>query len=432
MTDLPTKTDLTSGTTTEADFQSAIGALYDYVSEIAVKGEKESVTISSGSITPSSGFLEVDTEATASTDDLTNIVPTNLGSQFIFLTNTSGARSVVLKHQSGGSGQLSLRDSADVTLRYTNQMICFSYNSSNSTWVEIFRNFGVYVPHSTDQVSARAMLGLTSAAITSLGTGSGQIPTVNDLGALAFLASVGSSQITDGAVSTNKLADDALTLAKIAHRTGENTILGYKNGVPSVYNLTEIGGGINRVVFTGSGTFTIPTGVTKVKVTVIAGGGGGVARDRNAAGTGGQSSFGGYLTANGGGAPTGTPSGTDGNETGLKSGTDGIGSIASDARVLSAFIRDGKPFGAIGPYVATSIYDTTPGAFGFGRGGQSHPYYPNIFGGNGGAVEGIIDVSGLSNVSITVGTAGGGSAPNANYSGYNGKNGAPGGVIIDY
>lgn len=432
MTDLPTKNDLVSGTTTEAAFQSAIGSLHDYVSEIAVKGDKESLVISNGSITPTQGFIAVDTEASSSSDDLTNIVATNLGAQFIFVTNTSGARSVVLKHASGGSGQLSLRGNVDATLRYTNQMVCLYYDDSSNTWGEVFRNFGLYIPHSSDQAAARAALGLTSAAVTSLGTGTGQIPTADNLGALAFLGAVANGQISDNAITTGKIADDAVTIAKLAHRSSENTILGYKEGVPSVYNLTEVGGGINRVVFSSSGTFTVPTGVSKVRVLVVGGGGGGVARDRNVASAGGQSSFGSYLTAGGGGAVSGVPSNNDGDEASLTSGTNGVGTISSNSRVLSAFIRDGGAFGQVGPYVPTWVTDTTPGAFGHGKGGQSHPFYPNKFGGNGGAVEGIINVENLSTVTVTVGAFGRGSGPNSNTTGFGGKDGAPGLVLIDY
>lgn len=56
--------------------------------------------------------------------------------------------------------------------------------------------------------------------------------------------------------------------------------------------LTGIAGGFsNMQVFTASGTFTVPAGVTKVKVTVIGGGGGG----------GGASSSFGQLPSGGGG-----------------------------------------------------------------------------------------------------------------------------------
>lgn len=69
-------------------------------------------------------------------------------------------------------------------------------------------------------------------------------------------------------------------------------------------------------LFTASGTFTVPAGVTAVKVTCMGGGGGsaGTSRDAGGGGTGGTSSFGALASATGG---TGGNPNNSGNNPGL-------------------------------------------------------------------------------------------------------------------
>jgi hypothetical protein len=71
---------------------------------------------------------------------------------------------------------------------------------------------------------------------------------------------------------------------------GNPTISATSTGLP----------GSQGQVFTSSGTFTVPSGITAVKVTVLGGGGAG-GTPNNAGSTGGTSSFGAYCSATGGG-----------------------------------------------------------------------------------------------------------------------------------
>lgn len=80
----------------------------------------QALTIASGSVTPAAGssaVLVIDTEASAATDDLTNIVLTNIDDgAMVWVRNANAARVVVAKHSAGGSGQLSLSTGGDFVL----------------------------------------------------------------------------------------------------------------------------------------------------------------------------------------------------------------------------------------------------------------------------------------------------------------------------
>lgn len=99
------------------------------------------LTISSGSVTPgdgAGGIFLLDTEAAASTDDLTNIVQTNLPEPSILLLGlANAARVVVVKHSAGGAGQISLRTAGDFVLGDTNHWLLLM--RSGTTWVEVWR-----------------------------------------------------------------------------------------------------------------------------------------------------------------------------------------------------------------------------------------------------------------------------------------------------
>lgn len=71
------------------------------------------------------------------------------------------------------------------------------------------------------------------------------------------------TKINDSAVTTDKINDSAVTTNKI------------NNNAVTAAKLASGAIGIRSTVFTSSGVFTIPAGVTAMKVTVIGGGGGG-------------------------------------------------------------------------------------------------------------------------------------------------------------
>lgn len=96
--------------------------------------------IVSGVITPTTGLHSVDVES-GSTDDLTTIAQTNLpDGSFLWLRAING-HSVVCKHNVGGTGKLSLVNSADFTLG-TSTDKWLLLRRDGTIWVETGRFYG--------------------------------------------------------------------------------------------------------------------------------------------------------------------------------------------------------------------------------------------------------------------------------------------------
>lgn len=103
---------------------------------------------------------------------------------------------------------------------------------------------------------------------------------------------------SDGTVTTAKIAANAVGVAKMAREGTTGQVL-TSNGAgadPSYQTMSNSYVGGRGQVFTSSGTFTVPAGVTAVKVTLMGGGGGG----------GSASTTQGYQAAGGGGGGGGT------------------------------------------------------------------------------------------------------------------------------
>lgn len=254
MTDLPDKTDLTSGATSEAEFQGAIGALYDYIQELVTGATPEVNDIVLGEITPTSTFITVDTENDTSSDDLDNILFTNIGPKVIFVRSLSSARSVVLKHLAGGSGQLYLHGEADVTLNNVNKLIVFSYNTVSNRWEELWRNWGLHFPVSGDVSAAKTSLDMGTAADVDTGTDPDQVPLNSQLGALAYLATINNAALlADLIITGTKIANATLAVSKLANSTPGAVVAFNGSGVATV-----IPPGADGTVLTSTGPSGLP------------------------------------------------------------------------------------------------------------------------------------------------------------------------------
>ena len=194
---------------------------------------------------------------------------------------------------------------------------------------------------------------------------------------------VTTAKLADGAVTTAKLADGAATGAKLGSdvikTTGTQTVGGAKTFTsPITFNDTTQQNtafvGSRAQLFSANGTFTIPTGITALKVTVIGGGGGGggAANVQGCGGGGGGTAIsfltgltsGNTLSVTIGGGGSG---GASANGTG---GTGGTTSLASGTQSISTISATGGSGGG--------GYAGVVGVGGVGSGGS----FNNMYGGS--------------------------------------------------
>lgn len=175
--------------------------------------------------------------------------------------------------------------------------------------------------------------------------------------------------------------------------------------------ITANAGGIGSQIATSSGTFTVPTGVKQLLVTVIAGGGagantlsppngggggggGGVIQGYisgltsgstisfTVGGSGGSSSFGSYLTATAGSTGSGVNGGAGGSSsasgaTVVYQATGSTGAVGGYVFYCGAAYEAGGGGGASGVYLSMPVYSFNPRGFG-GTGAGKDPN-TNIF-----------------------------------------------------
>lgn len=186
--------------------------------------------------------------------------------------------------------------------------------------------------------------------------------------------------------------------------------------------------GVRATVFTSNGTFTIPSGVTAVKVTVVGGGGGG---SQQATGAGGAVAIK-YLTGLTPGNTLSVTVGAAGPGTSNTSSTGGNSSVASGTQSITTIQANGGVTPATLQAVGSSA--TTSGADIAINGGVSRnpASYPSV------GADSMYGTGGGSSVvfaccTITPGSAatGYGAGGGRNYQG-TGYAGSPGLVIFEY
>ena len=176
-------------------------------------------------------------------------------------------------------------------------------------------------------------------------------------------------------------------------------------------------------VFTASGTFTVPTGVTSIKVTVTGGGGGG-GGEYPAGSTGGTSSFGAYCSASGGAG------GAASNPTAISSG--GIGA-SGDINIKGSQGWSSGPISVGGGsiYSAGGVgFEANGVSYGSGGAGGGSEFNSIIGGAGAGGGTAIRMITGLtpgSAISVTIGAGGN----RGGYS-YPGGYGVAGIVVVEW
>lgn len=197
-------------------------------------------------------------------------------------------------------------------------------------------------------------------------------------------------------------------------------------------HLSEIGGGMKYQIFTSSGTFIVPSGVTQVLVTLIGGGGGGSkgggAHSSGAGGGGGGVYYRAPVTVTPGSSipvtiGSGGAGGTSSHIDGYAGGTSSFGSYLSATGGGPGRGRGGSSTGGSTGSPSTTYY-TQPGGKGMG-----YDWIDHIGGHGGGTVlggpaPGVCDSSSRGLVFGGGGSGGGYTA--------DGGNGAPGVCIVEW
>lgn len=100
--------------------------------------ENTDVRIAAGSITPKRGFVETDTEGSAASDDLDNIVTTNLpDGSVLYLKIADNGRVVTVRHLQTGAGQISLAQGVDFEMNRVGQLLALVRRGAD--WEEMWR-----------------------------------------------------------------------------------------------------------------------------------------------------------------------------------------------------------------------------------------------------------------------------------------------------
>lgn len=418
MTDLPTKTDLTSGTATEAEFQSAIGDLYDYLGQLGLGGDPEALQLdSSGTMTPTHCYIQADTEGgTALTDNMTLIVPTNVAKKFIIVRSTSSGRVITMKHNQSGTGKIMLSNAVDFVLRDPSYFIVLAWSTINSCWEEAWRNVPNNIP-AAEVSNVRTLLGLGTAAVKNVGLSAGQIPLIDNLGTAALVnTGVGGSN-----VSLNSQLGSLAFLSQVTDSQLNGTGI-----TPGTYNSVTVNSqgrataGANVVTAKNIGsfmwstagvfTFTTPADITTATVfkIILTGGGAGTSTV-----TGGS---------NGGGA----------GGTGIIHAT-GL----SPSTTYSGFIGIGAAAGGGTSTGGTSTITLPAGVFS-ASGGANLVGGSASYAGGGMVINGGYGTTGFANVNSTAGATvggasywGGSSAPGAG-GGLSHTAGTAGAILIEW
>jgi len=155
MTTLPNRAHLASTypVPTWSEHMAALGGLYDVLAEVVGIQTAQALTLLGGKITPTRGSVALETEGAAATDDLTTLgidyIPE--GRWLVLRANTAG-RSITVKHQAGGTGQISLVGGADFLLNSLEKWLLLERQGSG--WRELLRSYGA------DTAAMRASMGI--------------------------------------------------------------------------------------------------------------------------------------------------------------------------------------------------------------------------------------------------------------------------------
>lgn len=172
MTALPLAPYTVDSSRTVAEMQQIFTDVLSFMTQGFGNAVETTLSIASGVITPTSAGHAVQTELSATADDLTNVVTANLeDGRVLLLRAVDAAHVVTLKHAAGGAGQLSLKGAVDFILDAVDKWVLLKRRGTD--WVEVWRSWGA------DTAGERTWLGLGGAAILNVGTTAGTVSAGN-------------------------------------------------------------------------------------------------------------------------------------------------------------------------------------------------------------------------------------------------------------
>lgn len=341
-------------------------------------------------------------------------------------SNTSSGVAQITGPSAGSTRTYTFPD-ADATVLTTNSTITVQQGGTGRTTLT---NNALLVGDGTNPVNALSPGGIGEIVVS---TGSAWVS-----GPISSAAVISFSGGTTGLTPSSPTAG-AVTLSGTLAAASGGTGITSSGASGNVLRSTGSGwqsafmaqGFSNMQVFTGSTTWTIPSGINNIRVTVVGGGGGG--GGDNPGGSGGTSSLASgtqtisTVSASGGSAGGSTSSGSGG----IGSGGDfnfygSAGSTGTNAQFNTGGQGGASFFGGMTQrQAAGSVYGSGGGA------GVYYPgpyFYPGGGGGGGCAIKYINGITPGNTLTITIGSGGaGGTASVAP-----GAAGASGVVIIEY
>jgi hypothetical protein len=241
MTDFPAAGHISNSARTETevktDFDNWLGATKQLPGALP----QTTLILASDQITPTREAHLVDTQAAAATDNLAQILTTNLpdGSYFR-MAIVSNSRVVVVKHAAGGTGQISLVNAVDFTMDNTTMSLLLQRNGT--VWEERDRFYGTNTAanrafHATAGLGQNTFTGrqeqkkgadIASAATLPLGTDGNYFHVTGTTTISAILSAPPGTEITlefDGVLTITHNATSLILPGGSNLSTGAGTML---------------------------------------------------------------------------------------------------------------------------------------------------------------------------------------------------------------
>lgn len=138
MATLPAASYMSNSSRTQGEMKTALEDFLAGVKQMLGGSIVSTLTIASDAITPTGGIHQVDTEGSASTDDLKNAAVSNIpDGRLLILSSVSSTRTIRVWHSAGGSGQFLLNSGNHFQLGDPSHYIIFQRR--NTAWQEIAR-----------------------------------------------------------------------------------------------------------------------------------------------------------------------------------------------------------------------------------------------------------------------------------------------------